>query len=132
MPKVVVAGWAASQFLDADDSIDNQRPFTAVKLAADDVQVKQQASLGPNPTASASEAGKIGVVPVGKPCDSFDATVQGPPDPILGVTLAFRADTSPAKIDGGVVGYVVVVIYVSAQYKKNREQKLNNELENHT
>jgi len=93
---IVLGGWAVSNVLSIERETPNARPFSQVRLAADD-----KATIKPNPVASAT----IGTVPVGKPCDSFDATVQGPPDPILGVTLAFRADTSPAKIDGGVGAY---------------------------
>jgi aspartate/tyrosine/aromatic aminotransferase len=96
---VICLGWAASQFFNAAE--EPAKPFTTVRLAAAD---SKPAGLTPSQTAAAPES-KIGVVPTGKPCDSFDATVQGPPDPILGVTLAFRADASAAKIDGGVGAY---------------------------
>ena len=59
-----------------------------------------------NQVSAANIAKKpIGVVPTGQPCDSFDATKQGPADPILGVTLAFRAETRKDKVDGGVGAY---------------------------
>ncbi|KAH9247234.1 hypothetical protein BASA81_015177 [Batrachochytrium salamandrivorans] len=44
----------------------------------------------------------IGQVPVGTPSDSFDSVQQGPADPILGISQAFKRETRADKIDGGV------------------------------
>jgi len=47
----------------------------------------------------------VGVVPVGQPCDSFDAVKQGPADPILGISQAYKAEARTDKVDGGVGAY---------------------------
>jgi aspartate aminotransferase len=89
---------------------------------------KNTPTTTPTPTTTTETYGKV---PVGTPCDTFDATKMGPADPILGVTLAFRADQDPNKIDGGVGAYrteegqplVLEVVKIA-------EKRVLNELEN--
>lgn len=56
-------------------------------------------------TASLLSSSSFGAVPTGSPCDSFDAVKQGPADPILGISKAYKAETRQDKVDGGVGAY---------------------------
>lgn len=58
-----------------------------------------------NAQFSHSSQKPIGFVPTGTACDSFDATKQGPADPILGVSQAYKAEPRKDKVDGGVGAY---------------------------
>ncbi|TPX46046.1 aspartate transaminase [Synchytrium endobioticum] len=72
---------------------------TSSIITLHNTQTRQDYSQ-PNTMASASE--KVGQVP---PVGTWAHVPQGPPDPILGVTEAFKADSNPKKMNLGVGAY---------------------------
>ena len=69
-------------------------------------QQPQQATVTASPAKAESDLPPgVGKVVVGAPSSTFEDVKQGPPDPILGIAQAYRADPSPLKIDGGVGAY---------------------------
>jgi len=80
--------------------------------------------------STATPSQKFGVVPTGQPTDTFDTTKQGPADPILGVALAYKAETRKDKVDGGVGAYrteegLPLVLNVVKEAEKRVLQELN-------